>query len=334
MNSAPSSSECAPPVAGAGPSLAARLLGLCMRLTLLPLLRRSTDLPALRRRLRWIDGLVSRSVSGLRRTRVGDLDAEFCGDQTAQRVVLYLHGGGFCFPALRVHRTFLVRLCRELEALGVMPEYRLSPESPFPAALNDCLAAYRALLTCGTESGSVVIAGDSAGGNLVLSLLMRIRDDGLPMPGCAVLISPGTDLAGVGQHESYQRNAERDVLVPVAALPRIVRAYAGDQDPALPALSPLHGQFAGLPPLHFVASQDEVLCDDSRLAAARARAAGVDVELRLWDGMMHTFPLFNALPEGRAARANIVSFALTRTSTNADGIASLRAHLLQHRSPR
>lgn len=288
------------------PSLSALLLGVLMWLVVRPILRRITDLAACRRQMARLDWRAPFREG--HSARLGGVAVHVIERPNAHRVVLYLHGGGFFMHPTGSHVALLDDLCASTDAAGVLPAYRLTPEHPFPQGLDDCLHVYQALLARGVPANAVVLAGESAGGTLVLSLLMRLRDAGLPLPACAVLISPGTDLAGVGQHASYRENRARDALVPPEALPRIVQAYAGDRDPAHPDLSPLHADFAGLPPLHFVASRHEVMRDDSVLAAAKARGAGVAVELRLWRGQMHAFPMFQRLPEARAARADIVRF--------------------------
>ncbi|HET8881941.1 MAG TPA: alpha/beta hydrolase [Solimonas sp.] len=245
--------------------------------------------------------------------RIAGVPVRIVDHADAQRVVLYLHGGGFFMKPMGAHLALLERLCTELRASGVLPDYRLMPEHPYPHGLDDCTRVYELLIEHGVPAHSIIIAGESAGGTLTLALLLRLRERGLPLPACAVLISPGTDMAGIGVHASYRENQARDALVPPGTLPRIVAAYAGEHALTTPELSPLHGDYAGLPPLHFVASRDEVLRDDSVLAAAKAREADVAVELRLWHGMMHAFVLFHRLPEAQQARADIVRFIDTHS---------------------
>ncbi|MEN8719499.1 MAG: alpha/beta hydrolase [Oceanococcaceae bacterium] len=289
------------------PSLRARLLQQLLRLLLRPLLRRVHDLAHARRQLSRLDWRAPFRKGGDASLR--GVPVRLVVPAGARRVVLYLHGGGFFMQASGLHLRFLQRLCSDLDAAGVLPAYRLSPEDPYPAALDDCCRTYEALLASGIPAAAILVAGESAGGTLSLALLMRLRDRGLPLPGGAVLISPGTDLAGIGRYASYAENRHSDALVPPEALPRIVEAYVAGRDPAHPEISPLHGRFEGLPPLHFVASSSEVLRDDSRLAAERALAAGVTVELQLWPGLMHAFPLFGGLPEAQVACAQIAAFA-------------------------
>ncbi|MDP9139627.1 MAG: alpha/beta hydrolase, partial [Pseudomonadota bacterium] len=293
-------------------SWSALLLGKLLWLIVRPIMRRLSDFALCRRRMQQLDR--GAPFTDGHAASLGGVKVHVAERAEPRRVVLYLHGGGFFMHPTSAHVGFLNSLCSELAAIGVLPAYRLSPECPFPQGLDDCMSAYQALLARGVPASAIVVAGESAGGTLTLSLLMRLRDAGLPLPACAVLISPGTDLAGIGLHASYRENSSRDALVPPDALPRIVRAYAGTRDPAHPDISPLRGDFSSLPPLHFVASSSEVLRDDSVLAAQKGREAGVAVELSLWGGLMHAFPLFHRLPEARTAREDIVRFILTHTA--------------------
>lgn len=294
-------------------SLSALLLGFLLWLVVRPILRHVSDLALVRRRMERLDNRAP--FRNGHTAELGGIAVHVAEFANARRVVLYLHGGGFFMRPNGAHAAFLKQLCSELDGTGVMPDYRLAPEHPFPHGLDDCLQAYESLLARGVPASAIVLAGESAGGTLCLSLLLRLRDAKRPLPACAVMISPGTDLAGIGVYASYRDNGSRDALVPPEALHRIVEAYASNQDPADPLISPLRGDFSGLPPLHFVASHDEVLRDDSVLAAAKARSAGVTTELKLWHGLMHAFPLFHRLPEAQAARADITSFIRQHTAT-------------------
>jgi acetyl esterase/lipase len=288
-------------------SLSAVMLQLLLWLVVRPILRRTRDLAASRRAMERLDWRAP-FRDGAPIERLAGVPVRIVEHADAQRVVLYLHGGGFFMKPMGAHLAFLERLCTELCASGVLPDYRLMPEHPYPHGLDDCARVYELLIERGISAGSIIVAGESAGGTLTLALLLRLRERGLPPPACAVLISPATDMGGIGVHASYHENQARDALAPPGTLSRIVAAYAGEHALTTPELSPLHGDYAGLPPLHFVASRDEVLRDDSVLAAAKARRAGVAVELRLWRGMMHAFPLFHRLPEAQQARADIVRF--------------------------
>jgi epsilon-lactone hydrolase len=220
--------------------------------------------------------------------------------------LLYLHGGAFCMHSPWLYRGFVAELCRELGCAGWIPNYRLAPEHPFPAGLQDCLAAYRSLLHSGIAPARIVLAGDSAGGQLALSMLALAAWEGLSMPSCVALISTGGDWTLSGP--SFTANAHRDAMFEVKTLSYLREIYLDETDPADPFASPVHARFKDFPPVHLVASRDELMRDISQSLANRIRAAGGTAELRLWDGMCHAFPLFSFLPESRRARGEIVSF--------------------------
>ncbi|MEQ1439007.1 alpha/beta hydrolase [Fontimonas sp. SYSU GA230001] len=243
---------------------------------------------------------------------VGRVPGHVLGDlrDTHKPAILYLHGGAFLMPAVpQTHVWLLGRLCRELDAVGFMADYRLAPAAKFPAALDDCERAYRALLELGFDARKIVIAGESAGGNLTLGVLQRIRKAGLPMPCCAVPISPATELGRIHAPPSRALKRKRDPILPIAALARVDEMYAGDWDASDPELSPLYADLTGFPPLYLLASDNEVLLDDTVLLARRAREAGLKVKLDVWPALPHAFPLFEALfPEVREARKDMVAF--------------------------
>ncbi|HSW13965.1 MAG TPA: alpha/beta hydrolase fold domain-containing protein [Solimonas sp.] len=234
-----------------------------------------------------------------------------------QNLVLYLHGGGFYLPAIPLlHLGFHARLCRDLGAVGFMPDYRLTPQHRYPAALDDCERAYRAALAAGFAPQRIVLVGESAGGNLVLTLLHRLRRLGLPLPACGVCISAVTDLTGLHALPSRRRNRALDPLVPPSALRCALDFYSGDADRADPELSPLYANFAGYPPLHFLAADTEIMLDDSVWAEQRARRAGVITRLDIWPQLPHAFPLFARwFPEARQARHDIAAFLRQHLST-------------------
>ena len=218
-------------------------------------------------------------------------------------VVLYLHGGAFIAETPMFHGALLARICRESRCRGLMPSYRLAPEHRYPAALDDCMAAYRWLLAQGHEAGRIVVAGDSAGGNLTLALLLRLRDEGLPLPAGAVALSPVTDLTFSG--ESIQRNDGVDDMFSADGMDGLVPVYLADR--ALrthPHVSPVFGDFAGLPPLLVIVGSTELLLDDSVRVAQRWPQA----TLLVWDGMPHVFVGFDFLPEAREATSRIGRF--------------------------
>lgn len=245
------------------------------------------------------------SVSG---KTIDGMDAQWISNRRNDRgkIILYLHGGGFYMPAVGLHTKFLGELCAMLDCDGVMPDYRLAPENQFPAAPDDCLASYQWLLQQGYAAQDIVLAGDSAGGNLCLTTLMSARDQGLPMPACAVLLSPASDACFTGT--SIFVNAKRDPLFTVPLLFWMRSNYLAKADPWHPKASPLHGSFDGLPPLMFHAGSTELILDGSVLAAEKARQQGVDAGIAIWPGMPHVFPLLSWLPEARAATRQITEF--------------------------
>lgn len=225
-----------------------------------------------------------------------------------QKIVLYLHGGGYIFcSAHTTHKDILWRLSIASKCRILAPDYRLAPEHPYPAALEDAIKVYQWLLQQGYESRHIVIAGDSAGGGLAFGTVLKIRDLGLPLPAATVGMSPWTDLAVTG--ESVITNLKRDVLIPGDGLPEGAQYYLAGADPHIPYASPLYGDPTGLPPALIQVSKDEVLLDDSRRLAAKYKAAGVPCELELWDGLPHVWQtLAMFIPEGRTAIKRIGDF--------------------------
>ncbi len=235
------------------------------------------------------------------------------GHAASAPVLLYLHGGGYIACSPETHRPLVSSLVRRVRGRAFVPRYRLAPEHPFPAALDDAKAAYRYLLDVeriGPEQ--IVIAGDSAGGGLALALALAIRDEQWPNPAGIVAFCPWTDLAVTGV--SLDENSERCAMFTGDTIRRAARFYVGDADPTSPLISPLYGDFRGLPPMLVHASEDEVLRDDAIRVADAARNAGVDVELQLWPHVPHVWQFFAAvLPEARASLEATTRFVLERT---------------------
>ena len=218
----------------------------------------------------------------------------------AQRTILYLHGGGYYFCSPKSHRTITFGLARRAQADVFSLDYRLAPEHPFPAAHDDALAAYRQLLAEGRHAGSIVIAGDSAGGGLALATLAALRDAGDPLPAGAVLYSPWTDLACTGA--SLRENEGRDPMFTGNVFARVAPLYIGAASATHPWVSPLHAGMHDLPPLFMLAGSTEVLLDDTLRVAERARAAGVQVECGIEQGLPHIWPIYAPFaPEARRA---------------------------------
>jgi len=228
-------------------------------------------------------------------------------ESRADRTLLYLHGGGYMLGSLNTHRELVARIARSIGASALSVDYRLAPENPFPAAVDDAVAAYRWLLASGIAADSIVIAGDSAGGGLALATLLALRDAGEPLPAACVCLSPWTDLDGTG--ESAQPGAVADPMIDGKALRATGQIYLGGADARTPLGSPLYGDLAGLPPLLVLVGTREVLLDDSTRLAERARAAGVEVELEVWADLIHVWPIFPDLPESHDALARIAEFA-------------------------
>jgi epsilon-lactone hydrolase len=210
------------------------------------------------------------------------------GAPDARLTVIHLHGGGYCLGSARTAKSWAAHLSAQAGCQVVLPEYRLAPEDPYPAALEDARAVVGALLR-ETDPGSVVVSGDSAGGGLALALLLSMRDEGKDLPAGCILLSPWADLGR--DRRAPAELVRRDVLLSPDWLDACARAYADPSDWADHLVSPLHGAHAGLPPLLIQAATSELLAPDAALLAASASAAGVDVTYSRWPGLWHDFVL-------------------------------------------
>jgi len=219
--------------------------------------------------------------------------------------LLYLHGGAWCMHLPKLYAGFAAALSNATGLRVLLPEYRLAPEHPFPAGMDDCLAAYRALVD-GPHGPPVAIAGDSAGGSLSLITLMRAREANLPLPACAVLLSPSTDLTFSGPSMRY--NALADPMFSDSSMDLLPDIYCPGHDRGNPLLSPLFGDWSGLPPLYFLAGSTEMLLDDSVRAHDRALQAGTSSRIDVWSQLPHVFPVMRTLPEARVALRSISDF--------------------------
>lgn len=219
-------------------------------------------------------------------------------DVAGPSTLLYFHGGGYVFGSPRTHAHMVASLARRAGLRAWLPAYRLAPEHPFPAALEDALIAYHALLEQGVPAGRIILGGDSAGGGLALALLGRLCAEDAPRPAGLFAFSPLTDLTFSG--ESYYRNARADVLLPATRDRELVAMYLRDADPAQPGASPLFARFDGAPPVFLAASDTEILLDDTRRMAAALDAQGVEVATSIKGGLPHVWPFFwRFLPEAR-----------------------------------
>jgi phosphinothricin tripeptide acetyl hydrolase len=226
-------------------------------------------------------------------------------------VVLYLHGGGYAIGSPRSHRHLAAAIARAAGTRALLLDYRLAPEHPFPAALDDAVAAYQWLVREGIAPSRMVIAGDSAGGGLTMATLLALRDRGLPLPAGAVCISPWVDLTNSAA--SYTSKAAVDPIVTLENIALLTQAYLGTGDPKQPLVSPLYADLRGLPPLLIHVGSDEVLLDDALGLGARARAAGADVTVREWPSMIHVWHWFlPMLDEAEQAVKEIGVFVQSR----------------------
>ena len=246
-------------------------------------------------------------------TTVNDVPAEWVStpEADAERVILYLHGGAYVVGSVNTHRDLAGRLSRASGARVLNVDYRLAPEHPHPAAVDDATAAYRWLLDVGHEPAELAVAGDSAGGGLTIATLVALRDAKEPMPAAGVCLSPWVDLEGTG--ESMETRAHLDPMVQREHLMRMAKLYLADHHVRTPLAAPLYADLSGLPPLYIQVGTAETLLDDSNRLAERAREAGVDVTLEHWDDMIHVFQAFAPmLPEGQQAVDKIGEYLRAR----------------------
>lgn len=242
-------------------------------------------------------------------TSAGGVPAEWSEAPGADRTraLLYLHGGGYVSGSLASHRHLVAEAARQGEMRALALDYRLAPEHPFPAAVEDAVAGYRHLLDLGFAAPRIALGGDSAGGGLTVATLVALRDRGLPMPACGWCVSPWVDLEGLGQ--TMDTLDAVDPMVRKPYLLEIARDYLGGADPRTPLAAPLHAALRGLPPLLVQVGAAETLLDDSVRLAGRAGAADVAVTLEVWPEMIHVWHLFHPqLAAGRKALARAGQF--------------------------
>lgn len=225
-----------------------------------------------------------------------------------QSTILYLHGGGFATGSIKSHRAIVGRIAEAGNIRALLIEYRLAPEHPFPAAIQDALLAYDWLRKNGYYE--IVVAADSAGGGLALATAISLRDSQLPMPSLIICMSPLIDVEGTG--ESVTANAKHDPWLTVEAK-AIFKYYIGQNNPCNPLISPLYADYKSFPPLLIVVGRDEIMLSDSTRLAEKARSAGVEVHIKIWEGMWHVFPFFAPfIPESLQAISEIGDFIKAR----------------------
>ncbi len=275
----------------------------------------NTSWPEQRDRLDMLSELMP-AVTGFEAepAKIGGIAGEWIRGKSVRRIdaaLLYLHGGGYAIGSPKSHRHMLGPLSADSGLPIFAADYRLAPEHPFPAAVDDAVAAYKGLLDSGIAADKLAIAGDSAGGGLTIATLVAARDKGLPMPACAVALSPWCDLSQGG--ESFRSRAERDPIVKKDGIDTMAAAYLAGADPKSPLASPLFARLNGLPPLLIQVGTEEALHDDAVALKARAESAGVEVSFESWGGMMHVWHIFHPiLSEGRDAIARAGLFLKRR----------------------
>lgn len=222
---------------------------------------------------------------------------------TPDQVLLYLHGGGFVFGQTPQHLLMGAYFAKSMGVRVLMVDYRTAPEHPFPAALEDCVTAYLWILKQGVTAQNIVVAGDSAGGNLTITMLMKLRDDHRPLPAAAACLSPVTDFTPKDNPERF-----KDPLLPAKAIKFYTKSYLGDNDGCNPLISPVFGNLEGFPPLLVHAGEDEILREDAARIVDLAKAAGVDARLEIFPRMWHVFQINLALPQAKQSLDEIADF--------------------------
>ncbi len=258
-----------------------------------------------REHLEFVTRTLSRRARGVE-TRPGKLagiDVDWLHPAKAHedKVLYYLHGGAYVLGSRRTHRKLAGHMARAAGIVAVLPEYRLAPQHPFPAAIEDAVSVYKALLDAGHDPKNIVISGDSAGGGLTVATLLSLRHAGVPLPAAAVLLSPFLDVTGSG--ESAKTRAEQDPWFDINDIEVVSRYYCPNEDNwTNPLVSPVFANVAGLPPMLIHVGNDEILLSDSTRFADKLREADVDVELEIWPDMWHVFQLFvGKMPESSVA---------------------------------
>lgn len=278
----------------------------------------NTSIPDLRLQTEKGAGCFGKLPDGFRveSVDIDGLHAEWIMPTTMEknRAILYFHGGGYVIGSCKAHRAIVAKFVQGSDIPALVFDYRLAPEYPFPAAVDDSSAAYLWLLRQGFAPHNVVFAGDSAGGGLCLATLLALKDKRLPLPAAAVALSPWTDVKNTG--DSWQRNARVDALIWKEAQTVFAKYYAGNRDPEHPWMSPLYGDLHGLPPLLISVGGDETMLDDSTRFARKARESGVDMRLHIGEKMFHCYPACSPFfPEARRAMAEICTFIKSAAST-------------------
>lgn len=239
--------------------------------------------------------------------KIGNMDAEWVGDQNAQHTLLYLHGGGYVMGSIETHRSMVKKLCAFAGIRGLIVDYRLAPEHPYPAAIEDAEEAYDFMIELGIAPENMLLAGDSAGGGLSLALMQKLREHKKAQPKAVALLSPWTDLTASGR--SHKERAERDPMIDVEKIPNAIDWYCPNQDKTNPLISPLFADLTGFPPMFVQVGTEEVLYDDSTRLVENAKKANVEAELQVWEDMPHVHQIAHGfVPEAKQALREIAGF--------------------------
>ena len=264
---------------------------------------RNADFVKIRLKTKWLGRLLIKAFRvRVQKDQINGLYAEWLTPKNCMdgKLLLYLHGGAYVIGGCDMHRQLVSHVARAGRIRTLVPEYRLSPEHKFPAAIDDSVAIYRSLLDMGMKPQDIIIAGDSAGGGLTVATLLALRDAGDPLPAAAVLLSPFLDVTGSG--DSMQTRAEQDPWFSPDDLPIIADHYCEPHQRRFPLVSPVFADVEGLPPMFIQVGDDEILLSDSERLADACVAAGIDVELQVWPEMWHVFQFCTRkMPESRQA---------------------------------
>jgi acetyl esterase/lipase len=234
------------------------------------------------------------------------------GGRRKDKVILHLHGGGYVLGSIEGHQMLGILMAQTLKMKVLLLEYRLAPENPFPAAVDDALKVYRWLLAQGYQAKDIVVSGDSAGGGLSLAMVLSLRDAGEPLPAAVVCLSPWVDLTFKGK--SYITKEQVEPILREDVLRMWAEAYCGAENASHPLISPIYGNFRGFPPLLIQVGADEILLDDSIMLAEKAKADGVEVMLKVWNGLWHVWQALGGLiPESKAAFEEMARFVNAHT---------------------
>lgn len=287
------------------------LINAVLRLAIRPLWARSLSAKRMRRAFAFSDwaGALGRAKPVYHPEQIGGVAVEWLGprDAAAGGVLVFVHGGSFSLRCERSERLLCADMAQRSGLPVALVDYRLAPEFPYPAALDDCTRVYEALIARGIAPERMVFFGHSAGANLIAAMLMRVRDAGLPQPAGAVLLSGPFDLTGPSAAALAME--QQDVCATPAIWTWTCHQYLGGMDPAQPGASPWYGDWRGLAPLQFHVSDSELLYDSVKASTQRARAAGVDATLTVWPGASHFYPALDMLEDTRRCRAQIAAFA-------------------------